>query len=175
MTAFGPLAIVVALTGVAFVRTRKRNSDLARLDWNVLVSKIAPLPFDVITRVAVDYLQPGFAHNSVNSSDVWELIGRDEGLQRLYSNSQVLMALACRATWDPDESFIAIEQMRRDAMVIRRAVVRLSLGLSLGYDRSQGPFSVQQAVSSYYLMRARVLTLYANHHGPRSLELSAVL
>lgn len=176
MITVGLLVFVVASIGAAFVRTRKRNSDLTHLDWSVLVAKIAPLPSDVITRVAIGYLQPGSVEDANDMQDVWELIGGDEGLHRLYSNSQVLMALASRARWDhPDESFIAIEQMRRDAVVLRRAVIRLSLGLNLGYDRLYGPISVREAIGAYYLMRGRVLTLYAKHHGPRSLELSAVL
>ena len=176
MTAVQVFVLLVTLIGLAFVRTRKRNTDLAQLDWSVLVGKIEPLPIDVITRVAVDFLQPGSNRDSVDTQNLWELIGKDEGLQRLYSNSHVLMALAWRARgWDPKESFVAIEQMRRDAVVLRRAVIRLSLGMSFGYDRRQGPFSVQQAMSSYYLMRSRVLSLYANHHGPRLLELAAVL
>ncbi len=94
----------------------------------------------------------------------------------MYANAEILMALASYAQrWSLDESIIVCERMRRDGLMLRRATFALSLSLTLGYDKVQVPFSVQEAAGAYYLMRARLLALYETTHAGRFPELAATL
>ena len=62
--------------------------------------------------------------------------------------------------------------MRREALLLRRAVSKIHVGLIWGYGRAMGPFCVQEAASAYYLMRLRLLALYETSHVGRHGRLS---
>jgi hypothetical protein len=69
--------------------------------------------------------------------------------------------------------------MRRDALRLRRAVLRVEVGflpfalLRQFYIRT--PFHIQEAAAAYYLMRQRLLALYASSHSGRLPALAAIL
>ena len=65
--------------------------------------------------------------------------------------------------------------MRREALTLRKAVGKIQRGVILGYGRSTGPFSVQEATGAYYLMRQRLLALYETSHVGRHARLSIAL
>ena len=88
----------------------------------------------------------------------------------------VLLALAAHTQrWNPSESVIVVERMRRDGMLLRRAARRLFLRYVFESDQASGPFSVQEATSAYYLMRERLLALYETSHAGRYARLAAAL
>ena len=167
-------AIVVAFLGVALLKTHLQASRFGRLSWEDLVAKLEPVPVRGIEVVALDYLHPAKGQTTIETDQIWAMIGGAEGLDRMRENADVLIALAGYAQrWNMNESVIVIERMRSDALALRRATRRLSLGLVFGYGRVRGPFHVQEAVSAYYLMRQRLLALYETSHAGRYEHLAA--
>lgn len=170
------LMLVVAVAGIAYVRTRSKAADLNYLTWDELISKLEPLPTEAINRIACDYLDPLKSHKWPNRSEVWNVIGGIEGLEKMYANAGVLIALAAHAQrWNEEESLVVLERMRRDAFILRRAILEATLSDSLGYNRAEGTFSIQQAVSSYWLMGSRLLALYKSSHVARFARLADLL
>ena len=171
-----PFGVVVALVVVSLTRTHLRASRVARLDWDDLVGKLKPVPFAGVSAIALDYLQPRKGQMRIETDELWTLIGGYDGMRRMYENAEVLIALAAYAQrWNPGESLIVVERMRRDGVLLRRASQRLLLRYVLGSDQLLGPFSVQEATSAYYLMRERLLALYETSHAGRYGRLAAAL
>jgi hypothetical protein len=166
---------VVTSFGFAMVRTRLKASKLSRLSWEDLVARLKPVPVDGISIIAVDYLQPTKGQIDIETNDLWAMVGGLEGLKSMYANAEVLIALAGYAQqWNPEESVIVGERMRRDGLALRRATKKLSLGFVVGFG-VHGPFHVQEAASAYYLMRRRLLALYETSHVERYSRLAAAL
>lgn len=164
--------VVVAL----LVRTHMQANRIARLDWDELVSRIKPVPFSGVSAVALDYLHPKKGQMQIETDELWSLIGGYDGIRRMYDNSAILLALAAYTQrWNPGESVIVVERMRRDGMLLRRATRRLFLRYVFGSDHIAGPFGVQETTSAYYLMRERLLALYETSHAGRYARLAAAL
>jgi hypothetical protein len=103
--------ILFCLLGAAFfvfvvlglVRTQL-SARLAEMNWEALLSKLKPVEIDAITAVAVEHLNPCSSEAGMKPDDIWNLIGRAEGLSRMRANSDVLIALATYAQrWNYDE------------------------------------------------------------------------
>ena len=168
--------VVLLLVGIAFVRTHLLASRLSRLSWEDLLARVEPVPLEGIAAVALDYLHPGKGQLRIETSDLWVLIGGDEGLRRMHANATILIALAGYAQrWNPVESSIVAERMRRDGVTLRRAAMQLSLGFLDRRGNVRGPFNVQEVASAYYLMRQRLLALYETSHAGRFPHLAASL
>ena len=168
--------LMILFFGLVFVRARVKASRLSRLSWDDLLSKLEPVPMGGISTVALDYLQPSKGQITIETDDLWALIGGTDGLRRMYANAEILIALAGYAQrWNVNESFIVVERMRSDGIVLRRATHRLSMSLVLGWGRVRGPFRVQEAASAYYLMRQRLMALYETSHAGRYPRLAAAL
>ena len=173
---FVSFVLGVITFGLAFVRTRVIAYRLSCLCWDDLLSELETLPIEEIAVIALDYLNPGKGQCEIDATALWGMIGEVEGLRRMNSNAKVLLALAGYAgRWDRKASLIVTAQMRQDVVTLRRAALRLSLGVLFGYNRVQGPFSVQEIASAYYLMRGRVLALYETSHVARVPRLASLL
>jgi hypothetical protein len=76
-------------------------------------------------------------------------------------------------------SGIVSERMRRDALRLRRAVLRIQVGFLpfavLRHFYIRTPLQIQEAAAAYYLMRQRLLALYGSSHSGRLPALAAVL
>ena len=105
---------------------------------------------------------------------LWARIGGAEGLKKMRANVDVLIALAAYAQrWNGAEGIAVTEQMRCDAMTLKRAVVGIGLGMIFGYGKKRVPFYVQESIRAYHLMRQRLLMLYDLTHAglyPRLLN-----
>jgi hypothetical protein len=168
--------LAILVVGFAYLRTRRKASKLSSMNWDDLIGKVAPVCVDGISTIAVDYLQPTKGQLRIGTAEMWAMIGEAEGVRRMYANAEVLIALAGYAQrWNPMESLIVAERMRRDGLILRRAVLKLSLSVVVGRDASLGPFNVQEAASSYYLMRQRLLALYETSHAGRYPQLAALI
>lgn len=169
-------AIVISFVGFALLRTRKKASELSCLSWEDLLARVEPVSSHGISLVALDYLRPTEGQLQIATAELWTLIGEDEGLRRMYANAQILIALAGYAQrWNPDESIIVAERMRRDGITLRRAALRMSVGALSGRGNVLGPFNVQEAATAYYLMRERLLALYRTSHVAKYPQLVAAL
>lgn len=168
--------VTVAMVVFLSARSQVQTSRIARLDWDDLVARIKPVQFAGVSAVALDYLQPKKGQMRIETDELWTLIGGYDGIRRMYDNSAVLLALASYTQrWNPGESVIVVERMRRDGVLLRRATRRLYLRYLLGSAQTRGPFSVQEATSAYYLMRERLLALYETSHAGRYTRLAAAL
>lgn len=166
------IGVVVTLS----VRTHVEASRIAGLDWDELLARLKPVPSAGVSAIALDYLQPRKGQTQIETDELWSLIGGYDGIRRMYENSAVLLALAAYTQrWNPGESVIVVERMRRDGLLLRRASQRLFLRYVFGSDQARGPFSVQEATSAYYLMRERLLALYETSHAGRYARLAAAL
>jgi hypothetical protein len=170
------LFAVFVFLALGLVRTQVSARRLGEMNWDALLSKLKPVDTDAITAVAVEHLNPGSSAAGMKPDDIWNLIGRAEGLSRMRANSDVLIALATYAQrWNVDEGLIVAEQMRRDGMALRRAVVGIGLGMTCGYGKRRVSSYVHEAASAYYLMRLRLLALYETSHAARYPSLAAAL
>lgn len=169
-------ALAISALGFALVHTFAARTKLSRLSWEDLVGRLEPVSVDGILRVALDYLQPGKDQLRIETSEMWVMIGGAEGVRRMHANADILIALAGYAQrWNPTESVIVAERMRRDGLTLRRAALKLSLSVVTSQNLIHGPFNVQEVASSYYLMRQRLLALYETSHAGRYPQLAAVI
>jgi hypothetical protein len=164
-------ASVFLASGV--IRTQLSAARLAEMNWQDLVTELKPVETNGIAAVAVEYLNPGTSQVEIEPTDLWNMIGSAKGLTRMRTNSDVLIALATYAQrWNRDEGLQVAERMRRDGMALRRAVVGIGLGMTLGYGKQRVPSYVHEAATSYYLMRLRILALYRVSHAGFYLSLA---
>jgi hypothetical protein len=176
MRVFVLFGFLVLLFAVVFVRTRLKSSNVSRLNWDELLARLEPVSVDGISTIAEDYLQPTKGQISLEPTELWTLVGGADGLQRMYANAEILMAIAGYAQrWNFDESVVVCERMRNDGVVLRRAMFKLLIGVFLGNNKILGPFRIQEAASAYYLMRQRLLALYESSHAGRYSTLVAAL
>lgn len=161
-------SLTVFFLGFAFIRTRLRASRLSKLSWDELIAKLAPVASKEIMEIALIYLHPSKNDRQFNSQELWSMIGESTGLENMYANAQILIALAGYAQrWNPEESALVCERMRRDGMTLRRATLGISVGASLGSESISPPSTIQEAASAYYLMTQRLLVLYEKSHAGR--------
>jgi hypothetical protein len=176
------MSFSVTLLSIAFIAAalyvsgvRKKNR-LSTATWDLLVHQLEALPMTGVTKVALDYLQPAKGQNAIETDEMWQLVGGAEGLERMQMNARILLQLAAFAEqWNREESLVVGERMRREAQILRRAIKKIQRGVFWGYGRATGPFVLQQAASTYYLMRQRTLALYETSHIGRHARLSIAL
>ena len=146
-------------------RTTVRTRELSLPTWQELAARLQPVPREAIRELAMEHLEPGTAGFARGHIETWDMLGGVEGLKRMKENADVLIALASYAQrWNRDESVIVAERMRRDCQTLRRAVVGMGIGLTLGYGQARVLAYVHEAASSYHLMRERLLALYKSSH-----------
>jgi hypothetical protein len=172
-------ALLCGLAGAVIVGWRSSHKAAQR-DWRELVAELHPVDFAGVSEVALDYLTPRRGQIDLEPQRIWELLGGYEGLRRMRENAEIMLALAAFAQqWNFTEAMIVTERMRHDAVLLRRAVRRVKLGMLpgrlLGHLRLTLPLHAQEASSAYYLMRQRLLALYETSHVCRYPALAAAL
>ena len=176
MSFFLTLLAVALVVGTLYVQALRKKDRLSGATWEQLVRQLEEVPMIGITKVALNYLQPSKSPLTIQTDEMWHLVGGAEGLKRMQTNAEVLLQLAAYAEqWNPQEGIIVGEMMRREALLLRRAVGKVHRGLIWGYGMKTGPFCVQEAASTYYLMRLRLLSLYEISHVGRHGRLSIAL
>jgi len=170
------LLFVSLVVGVLYVQAWNKKNRLSATTWQELVGKLAEVPMSGITKVALDYLQAPKGQLSMQTDEMWLLVGGAKGLERMEANAEILIQLAVFAEqWNLQESRIVGERMRSEGLVLRRAVRKARMGMWFGNGRATGPLLVQEAASSYFLMRQRLLALYKTAHKGRYGRLSIAL
>jgi hypothetical protein len=171
----------LALCGfiVAAVYSQRKAIRLNARGWDDLVERLERVEPDGVKVVARDYLDPQQGQIALEPPELWKLVGGYEGLRRMRANADLMLALAAHAQyWNFDEATIVAERMRLDSWRLRRALRRIEFG-SLPYFAVRRfwlriPLQVQEAAAAYYLMRQRLLSLYATSHSglyPRLAEI----
>lgn len=160
--------------GLALLLSHRGAHKLAHMDWEQLLVSIQPVENNGIRSVAMDHIFPQKGQIATEPNEIWEMLGREEGLKRMRSNAAVLLALAAYAQrWNPVEGVIVAERMRRDAVALKRAANRLWWTVHFGMGATTGAFYLHEAAASYYLMRQRLLALYETSHAGRHPVLAA--
>ena len=154
---------------VAMTYSQRKAIRLTARGWDDLVARLERVEFGNLKVIAGDYLDPHDSQIKLEPSELWKLVGGSEGLRRMRANAELMLALAAHAQhWNFDEATIVAERMRLDASRLRRALWRIELGslphILLRRFWLRIPIQVQEAAAAYYLMRQRLLSLYATSH-----------
>ena len=162
------LIAVVGFT-LAALHARRSSIRLNGRGFSTLLASLEPVDLDGVSCVAKDFLEPQRGQISMEPEVIWQMLGGDLGLRRMRTNADLLLAIAAHASqWNDEEGAIVTERMRRDALRLRSAVRQIRLGmlsqLVTGRHWISVPFQLQEAASSYYLMRQRLLALYETSH-----------
>jgi hypothetical protein len=175
-------ALAAALIGllIGALYGQRRTVRLSDRAWDDILDRIQRIDRMGLATVAVDYLNPPQHQTAIQPRDLWKLVGAYDGLRRMRANADLMLVLAAHAAdWNFEEATIVGERMRRDALRLRRAVWKIEVGfLPLTMLRQfyiGTPFQIQEAAAAYYLMRQRLLALYAATHAGRYPALAAVL
>jgi len=172
-------ALICAFAGLV-LRDRFSSRPGTKQEWQQLVARLSPLNIVELSAIAVDYMTPHRNQIEIEPDEIWEFIGGYEGLKKMRANAEIMLALAvCAQQWNFDEAVIVKERMRHDAVSLRRAIRRVELGFIpstlLRRFHYSLPLNAQEASSSYYLMRLRLLALYETSHAGRYSTLAAAL
>jgi hypothetical protein len=152
---FGLVAVI------ALIIAHKRSRKLASADWQTLVTSLEPMHMRGLEMVAMDHLQPEKNQLKLEPSELWELVGGEEGLLRMERNADTMIALAAYVrNWNYDQAIIVAERIRHDSILLKRAVRKIRWTAHIRKSELKIPFYVHQAASSYYLMTKRLLALY---------------
>lgn len=142
-----------------------KRSWLAKRGWDELLGRVEAIDTESLIRIADVYFHPGSKQLRIEPSEMWEAVGGVGGLGRLYGNADAMLSLAQYAErWNDENGRVISEMMRRDAMRVKRAVVRVQVAYLFQLGMAFSPFHLQEAISSYCLMRGRLLGMYADAH-----------
>jgi hypothetical protein len=176
------LAIGALLIGFIVIAVYSQRSaiKLSAQGWDELVERLEHVDVNGVRAVAQDYLDPRENQIRLQPEELWNLIGGADGLRRMRTNADLMLALAAHARdWNFEEAIIVGERMRRDSLRLRKAVSRIELGLLRHFILRRfsvyAPFHLQEAAGAYYLMRQRLLTLCSTSHSGRYVALAAAL
>lgn len=155
------LALIGIFFAVAFGWSHHRARHLASLSWHALVAELQPVQRDAINILASEHLRPETMQPGRTPAELWDLVGGLDGLKSMKENAEILIALAAYTQrWNPEKGVAVTVRMRRDGLGLRRAVVRLGLGVVRDASPAQVSLSMHEAASAYYLMTQRLLALY---------------
>jgi hypothetical protein len=164
-------SVILAL-GMVIVHWNARR--LSGQDWETLVARIQPIPFEGLEKVALDHLQPQGSQLLIQPEELWQLVGGFDGLKKMRQNADLIIQLAAHVHhWNFDEAIVVAERIRQDAVLLKRALFRIHIQMLFSMRKLHVPFHVHQAASSYYLMTRRVLALYQTNQFvlyPRLME-----
>ena len=171
------LAALAAVAGFYWKKSRATSKAL----WEHLIARYTFVDRDSIQQVALDHidgsgvLRNDEAARSLNSSEIWKLIGGMQGLGVLETNCTVLIDMACYLQqWYP-EAMTTADQLRKSAEEIRWHVGRLKGAVIPEKVASEFADYARPAIASYYLMTQRVLALYEAARFPALIDLQRTL
>jgi len=146
-----------------FTRQRKERS------WNDLVARLYKIEPVGLSAVALDYMTPRHNQIDLEMDEIWDFLGGYQGLRKMRENAEIMLEMAAFAQrWNFQEAAVVTVRMRMDAVTLRRALLRVELGLVpfklLRRFQLALPLNAQEASSAYYLMRQRLLFLYETSH-----------
>ena len=163
----------IMLAGFIYLNFKAHKQRSAT--WDGLAAKLEALPQRGLEAVALDNLQPKDNQLQFEPSELWQLVGGMEGLRRMRSNADIMIALAAHVhQWNYEEAIIVAERMRRDAVQLKKAVFRIRMAMFLRRQMTV-PFNIHEAATSYYLMTQRLLVLYQRSHAGLYPRLVAAL
>ena len=159
----------------------KKSRATSKAQWEQLIARFTFVDRNSIQQVAFDHIDgSGGLRNdetarSLNSSEIWKLIGGIQGLEVLERNCAVLIDMACYLQrWYP-EAMTTAEQLRKSAEEIQWHVGRLKGAVIPEKMASDFADYARPAIASYYLMTRRVLTIYEDANFPELVKLQRTI
>ncbi len=158
------LALFFSIVGYLTYFGHRRRSLSAR-SWEEMLATVQPIDLEGIRSIADCYLRPDGDQLRVEPDEMWRIVGGLEGIGRLKANARVMLELAVFAErWNWEQGPVIAEMIRRDALRLNKAVFRIELALIFRFGFVRSSFNLQEAASSYYLIRGRLLGLYRVTH-----------
>lgn len=154
----------------------KREKKLKVVSWNELVLQLEPMDIAGMREIADCYLQPTQKQLRIEPGAMWETVGGVRGLGMMTNNVRVMLDLAMFAErWNDANGRVLSEIMRRDATRINAALCKIEAALLTQRGLVYLGLDLQEAISSYCLMRARLIGMYTECHIGLLPRLEAVL
>jgi hypothetical protein len=167
------LLLVLVAVQVNFAWRRRR---LLAESWDSMLAKVEAVDLADLRAVADGYLAPDKGQTRMTPAEVWTRLGGLPGLRKMRRNAEIMLDLAIYAErWNTEDSQIVAEMMRYDALRFKQATKGMELTLIYPLGIAEAKCSLQEAISSYCLMRERLLGLYESTQGARLHQLEAAL
>jgi hypothetical protein len=123
------VALLLTACSTFAIYSQRKVVRLGDRGWEDILSRIHKIDTLGLTTVALDYLNPPQHQTAIQPRELWKLVGAYDGLRRMRANADLLLALAAHASrWNYEEATVVSERMRRDAIRLRRAVLRIEVG-----------------------------------------------
>ncbi len=152
-----------------------RRRVLESRSWDDLVAGLRKIDIAPLLEISENYLHPGPNQLRIEPWVMWKAVGGISGVGRLWENSDVMLDLAQFAErWNDANGRVISEMMRRDATRVRKLLFRVQISFLLQRG-VKSPFQLQEAISSYCLMRGRLLGMYEDAHVGRLQILTQAL
>ena len=172
------LFVFLAAIGAHYYLRARRSS---RSTWESLLNRLTFVDRAAIARIALDVIDETGNHRkdetsaTLESAEVWKLIGGWNGIEALESNCTVLIDMAFYVQqWYP-EALVVAEQLRLSAREIEWHVERLRSAAKSGQLESSILMNAQRAAVAYYLMTRYVLALPRYRNLPMFADLQKAL
>jgi hypothetical protein len=156
--------LIVAILGVGgYYSWRIRKS--ARTRWEELLKRLIAIDRNGVDVVALDAIEPSGNRRTDPSARelepdrIWELLGGLEGVERLESNSRVLVDMAAHLQRSYPEAAAVAEELRLQARELEWHVGRLRMADEQGSLEFHIGTYAQNAAIAYYLMEQRLQAL----------------
>jgi hypothetical protein len=161
MTSFLVLLSLLIPVLVLQVKWFYRRRQIDRSSWQAILSRVHPVNLDGLRAIAECSLQPAEDQLCIEPAEMWKIVGGREGIAHLKSNAAAMLELAIYAErWSQTDGASVAEMIRRDAVRLNKAITQIQLGALLHFSFTRASLHLQEAASSYYLIRSRLLGLY---------------
>ncbi len=142
-----------------------RRRVLESRSWEDLVASLRKIDIQPLLEISENYLHPGPNQLRIEPWVMWKAVGGIAGVGRLWENADAMLDLARFAErWNDANGRVVSEMMRRDAARVRQSLFRVQMSFLLQRGMLRSPFHLQEAISSYCLMRGRLLGMYEDTH-----------
>jgi hypothetical protein len=156
--------LIVAILGIGgYYSWRIRKS--ARTGWEELLKRLVAIDRNGVDIVALDAIEPSGNRRTdrlareLESDRIWELLGGLEGVERLETNSRVLVDMAAYLQRSYSEAAAVAEELRLQARELEWHVGRLRMAAEQGSLEFHIGTYAQNAAIAYYLMEQRLQLL----------------
>lgn len=160
LVVIGMLAVLLAI-GAVQVRFSYRRRKLFAQNWDSILLQMEAVDLASLRGIADRYLKVGKDQLRIDPLDMWTAVGGLNGLRRMRRNSETVLQLAIYAErWNTENGRVVSELIRRDAMRLNQSIRKIESAMFYPYGLIREAFSLQEAISSYWQMRERLLGLY---------------